>query len=579
MRRIVYARKVQPWPKPVLLIEPEWDVIPTGQGQWEIRSYRWLYLFSLMGKFADADEGHEPGRLEMCLKLLEMVEEYPTISILGHSMNCLTQLLGVSEFFPQFGFRATFSYRTDTRFLATVSNGEKSFEFYDLQNWMSGTLPELASWVGRDSRMDNRFAPGNERSRFDAADTLETLAQCYDKYQEWSLSAGLEGFGKTISGQAFAAFTRTPAARQIIRAKEERIISKERAAFYGGFCFAHKEGSFNSHPYYLLDANGLYSSIERDENLPCRFVSSKIRPSVGAVSKLDTIGGGIVLARVKPQAGYLPRWNDHRLCWTNEEMEVWLAWPEFKYHEMHGGIIRVKEILAYTTAPIFRDIITPWIAAAETAKREGRKYDKRLYKMLGNSLYGKFGQRLGESVIYPMEKDEPDGVEFMLHYGTDKVSRIEKWCGSKMVSTDKTVADNHFPAIPAFVTSYARVKLFNWCQLINWDNVYYNDTDSIIVNSAGYDRISGELDDYQTGKLRVDEQSIHLWIGGSKHYCIGQKLCLGSVPRCHEFVDKNILAFSIRDVAPIRAGGAGSKITYSAYTREFADLTISPVNI
>jgi hypothetical protein len=579
-RRVIYPRKIRPFPAPVLFIEPEWDYVPRGRDRWEILSHRWYIAVSTTGWFRDATVDTVAGKIELADELVLVAGKHGHLTVIGHSLMIQMQLADLSELFPQRGYRAVYSYRTDERFLATVSDGKNEIDFYDLQNWCPGNISDIAAWLGRESKDHQRFSPSTERVQYDSYENLFIVGDAWDRFREWVCESCFEGFCKTISSYAFHVFSHSESAHSVVRSKDKEVIQNERRAFYGGFCVAHKLGDFNTHPYHLLDANGLYSAVERDCSLPVRFVSAKKRPQPRHLDRVDTLGAGIVHGVFQLEDGFLPVWVSGKLHWTHDRLDCWLAWPEFKWVSEHGKILELKEVQAYTVAPIFRATVTPWINAAENAKKDGKKYEKRLYKMLCNSLYGKLGQRLGSCTIFPMDESDEDGIEFFVSSATGAQTRVEKWCGSKMVTHDDDLGDTHFPSIPAMVTSYARVQLFGWCSRLGWDHVLYNDTDSIIVDHEAYPIIQPELDTYATGRLREEDSGRHLWIGAPKHYSLGNHLVLGSIPRVHKMLGTGIVEYNTREANIFGRTRETSRLTYrTEYHALNTDCIPSPTHI
>lgn len=58
-----------------------------------------------------------------------------------------------------------------------------------------------------------------------------------------------------------------------------------------------------------------------------------------------------------------------------------------------GTVIKIYEFMRFSAEPIFKDFILNIYAKRLIAKKEGRSDLVYFYKLLMNSLYGKFGQR------------------------------------------------------------------------------------------------------------------------------------------------------------------------------------------
>jgi hypothetical protein len=86
------------------------------------------------------------------------------------------------------------------------------------------------------------------------------------------------------------------------------------------------------------------------------------------------------------------------------------------------------------------------------------------------------------------------------------------------------------PAIGAFMASYGRAYLFTVMSLAGLENVHYWDTDSVMVNDDGMDKLDRlrAIDPAAFGLLKIREQSDDVELFGVKHYRFGQRyVCSG----------------------------------------------------
>ncbi|GAI73470.1 unnamed protein product, partial [marine sediment metagenome] len=63
------------------------------------------------------------------------------------------------------------------------------------------------------------------------------------------------------------------------------------------------------------------------------------------------------------------------------------------------------------------------------------------------------------------------------------------------------------------------------------DNVFYCDTDSLMVNKAGYDNLEPELDRLILGKLKLENTTFKLEIHGLKDYVFGTKVVIKGISK------------------------------------------------
>ncbi|MBA7557220.1 hypothetical protein ES705_49962 [subsurface metagenome] len=138
-----------------------------------------------------------------------------------------------------------------------------------------------------------------------------------------------------------------------------------------------------------------------------------------------------------------------------------------------------------------------------------------------NSLYGKFGQLMGEWET--CGKCDPKEVKYWRESrsGDSKIYHYRKINGLIQRYEKKREAFNSFCAVASHVTGYARVKMWNLMVKAGHDNIYYCDTDSLFVNSKGYKNLRSEISLTEIGKLKIEDKTEDLKLLGCKHYVFG----------------------------------------------------------
>lgn len=170
--------------------------------------------------------------------------------------------------------------------------------------------------------------------------------------------------------------------------------------------------------------------------------------------------------------------------WTNVELKNAMRYG--------AKILEIYDYIYYKRADyIFRDFaITIWKKRQEH-KSAGNADLDYLYKTIGNSLYGKFGEQHSKSTWIRID-DDTDDLEN---------AEVKEWMGNKYIfqSQPKEDSKHTFPCIPVFITSYARIKLLNTMKEIGEENVVYCDTDSnhILAKSKCQIKSSTDLGDFK----------------------------------------------------------------------------------
>jgi hypothetical protein len=146
-----------------------------------------------------------------------------------------------------------------------------------------------------------------------------------------------------------------------------------------------------------------------------------------------------------------------------------------------------------------------------------------------NSLYGKFGQRGGKWET--IGKDDVGVFDYRLVFDDHGNEWKERTiAGVVQRKEEVTNSYNALVAISAGVTANARAFLYTLIEEAGLKNVYYVDTDSLIVNDEGLTRLHEYLDDTRLGALKVEATFDKLVIYALKDYEAGSKVRRKGVP-------------------------------------------------
>lgn len=181
---------------------------------------------------------------------------------------------------------------------------------------------------------------------------------------------------------------------------------------------------------------------------------------------------------------------------------------------VQGRITDIKKVVWYRRKPLFVGMVDElWALRDKTLPG----YDEglsALAKLMGNSLYGKFGMKQDRtSIVFTRD---PAENECRL-CGKETTAFMCKDCeGSKPANgdplSDVWYQQKHvdapyiIPHIAAHITSLARVRIFNFMKaaLLAGGNLYYADTDSVItdVTLPSSTALGGLKDEYPGLKLK-----------------------------------------------------------------------------
>jgi hypothetical protein len=274
---------------------------------------------------------------------------------------------------------------------------------------------------------------------------------------------------------------------------QDWIGKLERNAYYGGRCEVYKKGK---HQIKSYDVNSMYLSIMKNSLIPDMATCQYIQNGRDWQKYFDKFLGIYHCRVFAPDIGIqiLPyRSNKGKLLFPSGRFEGWWTSIELAEALKYGyKIEQMFDFIYYRKAkPYFKEYAELIWAKRQEYKPKGNIGMEKMIKKLGNSLYGKFGQ-LNQSTSYVGAlRDVPkleSSSEYHWRYYKHPITG-EDWITIYGIKTGEPPLFE-FPAVCAFITSYARVKLYRAMEA-NKERVVYCDTDSIKVEGEAEGIIVG----------------------------------------------------------------------------------------
>lgn len=392
----------------------------------------------------------------------------------------------------------------------------------DTLNLFRMPLAALGKQVGLDKlAMPARNAPQKEWDRYGKRDT-EIIRLATIKWFDFILANDLGGFASTLAGQALRAYRHRFMPSPILIDRHDFATPMARDGYYGGRVECFRLGKIPG-PLYGYDVNSMFPAVMAQEEFPCRLVRYTSVANVKTLAKaLDKYK---VMARVTldTQDAVYPYRTPERLLFPIGTFDTVLATPELIHALDNGHVAAVQAMATYDAAPLFKPFVDFFYDRRRAAADAGDHTAAFLYKILMNSLYGKFGQR--GAIWEPQQQidDLTAKAWVVIDADTGTEYRHRQLGGLLQVQCGEAEARDSMPAIAAHVTACARMMLWRLMEQAGRKNVYYVDTDSLLVNDAGRRRLRGVLDETALGGLKLEGRYEDAEIWGPKDYRFGDK--------------------------------------------------------
>jgi len=416
------------------------------------------------------------------------------------------------------GYRITRYYENNRTFILDFRKKNKTIRLMNVGNWFSGSVASIGESLGIPKlSIDYNNASIEESIEYCKRD-VEIIKQAMLAWFKFCKDNDLGNFGTTAPKQSFNAFCHRFMHHKIYIHNNAKAIEIERNSYFGGRCECFWYGCVPCDVVYTLDVNSMYPYVMRDFLYPAKLLT--LRFDVAPEVLREFLKNYLVCAEVLVETDIpcLPVRENNRLIFPVGRFVTSLSTPEINLAFQFGRIEKVFKVAFYEPQPLFKDFVEFFYTKRLEAKQEGNKINNMLFKLILNSLYGKFGQKSGAWEIVGETEKEGAGYEEGFDLETGKRITYKWFSGVMFEKKEEKESLNSFPAIASHVTANARRLLFNYILQAGFENVYYCDTDSLFVNETGLNRLKTCLSDVHLGFLKLEEIKKNLCLYGAKDY-------------------------------------------------------------
>ena len=288
---------------------------------------------------------------------------------------------------------------------------------------------------------------------------------CYWAFKELLKSGGIERLKSTSGALSMYLFSNHYQYLDFPNYPNE-VEVKLKNAYRGGRVEVFKRG-VNDKKVYYYDINSLYPYVMLNGRFPYNYNNGVGRFKKKSDVDLDFEGVAKVKVLVDsdvPPLGVKRLTEDgySRLIFPEGVIVDWFTYPELRYLENggYGKILKVYEsfefkVWCYPFTEYIKDMYGKRLLYKDF------KILNKFYKIMMNSLYGKFGE-----------------------YKTGKIMELE---GNAVRVLEEDVSNKmryyHNIVWASYVTAYGRLELHRRLRNAGFKNIYYCDTDSLITST------------------------------------------------------------------------------------------------
>lgn len=362
------------------------------------------------------------------------------------------------------------------------NNHKYIISFYDSLNHVRTSVAKLGELINIPKYEKPAFLgkiPRDKEERkiledYNIRDTIITLR--FMKYWQQQLNKIGCSLKITLPSSSMDLFKRKYLNERIAQPKKP-ILEKLYNGYYGGRTETIKRGKIKNAKLY--DINSLYPYVMAFNKYPnpSNVYYSKDQENDYNIQKYEGISLVEMYCPEKIHLPYLPVRYNNKLIFPAGHIKGWFTHYEIREAQKLGyELLKIHESITYPkTHKPFTDFVTDLYN--ERMKNIKNRPIQMTYKLLMNSLYGKFGQKIEpEPEIRTMQSMNK---EYFIKLWNNPETKVRVVNGHVFYNYTKPKHISSYinPIYSIYVTAYARDFLYKTLP----DDVYYMDTDSCIT--------------------------------------------------------------------------------------------------
>lgn len=293
----------------------------------------------------------------------------------------------------------------------------------------------------------------------------------------------------TGAGMAYTTWRHRFLRDKVLVHDDTGALEAERSAMHTGRAEAWRHGLITDDLWTELDMRNAYLTIGAECDLPRKLHYHCNTISVRQFRSLATRFRVLCKARITTRVPCVPYRNGDRILWPEGTFTSWLWDTEIECALRYGANVKIQQAYVYARGPILRD----W----ENWVRDGLSDDMQCQspivrtwlKHSSRALIGRVALRTRSWGEFGDNPDGMTGISTMTDASTGKTFRLMHVGNKTFAETDVMESRDSIPMVTSWIMAECRVRLWDAMNAAGLENIAHVDTDSILVNRAGLDRL------------------------------------------------------------------------------------------
>lgn len=411
----------------------------------------------------------------------------------AHNLSYDLRLTNGLGLLPEFGFECKAIALNTYSCWAQFSDGKRTLWLCDSLSFVPVALEKIGELtktqkppLPKDEDPDELWL---ERCRADVEITREAILRVLQFLRRDDLG----DFRLTGAAQATAAFRhRFLRPKSLLVHDDDEALDAERRAAWAGRAEVWTHGQ-TSATVYEYDYEYAYTRLAYDLEVPTKLLASHSGIPWARLERVMDKYAVIADCVIRTEMPLVPTTYGGRIIWPVGTFRTTLWDHELRLLQRHGYAAEITKYWFYKRGPLLREW-AEWMMGK--LNQDASQLDPVVRLMLkdwSRALIGRFGLRYSSmDLIANLERN--DVCQRGVWNADDGCEETHLQLGRQLFQQGERVeSPNSTPMVMSAIMSASRVRLWDAMQVAGLENIFYVDTDGVIVGRAGSRRLDDAI--------------------------------------------------------------------------------------
>jgi hypothetical protein len=447
--------------------------------------------------------------------------------LVAHNLAFDLRIADAFTILPSLGWRCVFVRLDGGQAMAIWRNESRTLSMVDSMSWVPSALEKLGALCG----IPKPGLPNEDDSQEGwyrrCERDVEILAAVWLRLMHWIQDDDLGNWKPTGAGQSWSAFRHRFKTDQLLVHEDDDARAAERAASMTGRAEAWKVGKLSGGPFVEWDFTAAYCTIGAECDVPTQLCGEMRRPSLDKVLLAARDYAVLCEVEVTTDVPAVPFRDADGIRWPIGRFTTVLWNHELALVPGVDQGNRVVRAWVYRRAPALRDFCR-WVLDGIADTSPGSDpIIKLALKHWSHTLIGRTAAQWPKWDLVGTSDRAGVSLGPLVDVGAGERWRLLQVGFDLYRQRDQLENPDAMVSIMSWIMAEARVRLWGAMESAGLDHVCYVDTDSVIVDQAGDER----LREARIPGLRVKSVYESLEVMGPRQIVPGGVLRAAGVPR------------------------------------------------